>query len=280
MPKLSIITINLNNAKGLRQTINSIIEQDFKNYEYIIVDGASTDDSVNVIKEFSKYITNWISEKDDGIYNAMNKGIVKAKGEYLLFINSGDQLFNNSVLKKIFSVQSTADIIYGDANYMYPDGTVKTFKSLSEEELTLANFNTNNRATISHPAAFIKRSLFDNNLYDETYKIIADIKFFIEQIIFKNCTVHYIPTVISNFMLDGLSSNPKNWAATINERERIFIELLPPRILKDYEFVYLAKDSLLLKYLPTLNKTTGFQRITATVVGFMIKIYQFTRKII
>ena len=88
--KLSIITINRNNAAGLRRTIESVVSQTYTEFEYIIIDGASTDESVDVIKEYADKITFWVSEPDNGIYNAMNKGILKAKGEYLLFLNSGD----------------------------------------------------------------------------------------------------------------------------------------------------------------------------------------------
>jgi len=139
----------------------------------------------------------------------------------------------------------------------------------------LANFNTNIRATISHPSSFLKRKLFENNLYDENYKIIADIKFFIEQIIFKNCSVKYISLVISNFYLDGMSSNPANWNATIEERKRIFKEFLPPRVLKDFELLDICKDSSLVKYMPLINKTSGFNKLVSIVVGSMVKVYKF-----
>ena len=177
---------------------------------------------------------------------------------------------DNTILSKVFSEKSTADIIYGDCKYVYPDGKSRIYNSLREDELTMANFNTNSRATISHPSSFIRTKLFENNLYDENYEIIADIKFFIEQIIFRNCTAKHFPFVIANFSVDGLSSNPANWSATIKERERIFKELLPARVLRDYELIYQFRDSPLLKYMPLLNKTTGFHKLVSKVVGFLI----------
>ena len=122
-PKLSIITINLNNAAGLRKTIESVVNQTFTDYEYLIIDGGSTDGSVEVIKEFADKITYWVSEPDKGIYNAMNKGILKARGEYLQFLNSGDWLVDNEVLFRVFSLNHFEDILYGLEPY-YRDHTL------------------------------------------------------------------------------------------------------------------------------------------------------------
>ncbi len=121
MVKLSIITVNLNNSAGLRKTIESIVKQTFKDFEYIIIDGGSTDGSAEVIKEFADKITYWVSEPDKGIYNAMNKGILHAKGEYLLFLNSGDWLADDDLLSKVFCEPRTADIIYGHMNFVSGD---------------------------------------------------------------------------------------------------------------------------------------------------------------
>ena len=101
--KLSIITINFNDAKGLEKTIQSVINQTYKDFEYIVVDGASTDGSVDVIKKYSNKLTHWVSEPDTGIYNAMNKGTRMASGEYCLYLNSGDFLADNDVLEKAFN---------------------------------------------------------------------------------------------------------------------------------------------------------------------------------
>ena len=114
MKPISIITINYNNASGLEKTIRSVVEQTYNEYEYIIIDGASLDKSKEVIQEYQRYIDFWCSEKDSGIYNAMNKGIQKASGEYLLFLNSGDVLHNSAVLAAIHGFLSVQDILYGD----------------------------------------------------------------------------------------------------------------------------------------------------------------------
>ena len=275
--KLSIITVNLNNANGLQKTIESVINQTFTDFEYIIIDGGSTDGSLDVIKEYEDRIIYWVSEPDKGIYNAMNKGILNSKGEYLQFLNSGDWLVDETILSKVFEMNRSAEIIYGNMYEIKPNGNKKLQVPLAVDNLTLANFNSNTHATIQHPASFICKTLFEKGMYDERYKIIADIKFFIERIIFQNCTVQYLPLAITNFNLDGLSSNPSNWAKTIEERSRIFKDLLPPRILKDYEVLFQIKNSSLLKYIPFLENTSGFNILVTNVVKYSIKIYRTFR---
>ena len=111
--KYSIITVNYNNKEGLRRTIESVIHQTFHDYEFIIIDGGSTDGSMDVLKEYDAQINYWVSEPDSGIYNAMNKGIAKAKGEYLNFMNSGDCFYTADVLEKVSLYNSNADFIVG-----------------------------------------------------------------------------------------------------------------------------------------------------------------------
>lgn len=123
MPKLSIITVNLNNREGLRKTIESVICQSFSDYEYIIIDGGSTDGSKELIELYQNKVTYWISETDKGIYNAMNKGIKTGKGDYCLFLNSGDWLVNSTVIEKEFSDSKQADIIYGNTIFSKIDGS-------------------------------------------------------------------------------------------------------------------------------------------------------------
>lgn len=272
--KLTIITINYNNKNGLEKTVNSVLSQTFTDVEYVIIDGGSTDGSLEIIKQYAQHFSYWVSEPDKGIYNAMNKGILQAKGEYLQFLNSGDWLVNETVLSKVFEHTTTADILYGNMNEISPNGDIKVQVPLVGDNLTMANFNSNTHATIQHPASFIRKTLFEKGLYDERYRIIADIKFFIDSIIIQNCTVQYLPFVIANFNLDGLSSNPANWSKTINERERIFRELLPPRIYKDYELLFQVKDSPLLKFIPFLENTTGLNKLVTKIIGSIISFYK------
>jgi glycosyltransferase involved in cell wall biosynthesis len=184
--KLSIITVNLNNAEGLRKTIESVISQTYNDYEYLIIDGGSTDGSVEIIKEFADKITYWVSEPDKGIYNAMNKGILKANGEYLQFLNSGDWLLNEKILYKLFNLSYSAEIIFGNTILTKADGTTYLYLKKPIENISLAYFFTK---TIQHQSSFIKKDLFNELLYDDELKIVADWKFFIQKIIIQNCKV-------------------------------------------------------------------------------------------
>jgi glycosyltransferase involved in cell wall biosynthesis len=231
-PRLSIITINLNNSDGIRKTIESVVNQTFTDYEFVVIDGGSTDGSVDVIKEYKEKIAYWISEPDKGIYNAMNKGILHAGGEYLQFLNSGDCLHDENTLAIVFEKPRTADIIYGHLNNVYEKGN-RVHKVPEECQISLIYFFNN---TLAHPSVFFARRLFENGMYDETYRIGADKKFLIEKIIFQDCTLQNLDEVIVNFNTKGISSRPENKGWDIEENDRIFASLFPPRIVKDYEF--------------------------------------------
>lgn len=272
--KLSIITINYNNCLGLSRTIKSVLAQTFKDLEYIIIDGGSNDDSIDVIKSHQDSIDYWVSEPDKGIYNAMNKGIKKASGEYLQFLNSGDTFVDNTVLSTVFSKPRTADIVYGDLFYVYGDDSKKVLPSLYGGQLTMVHFFHRN---LGHPAAFIKKSLFSDSLYDEKYRFLADNKFFIESIILKNCSVEYLGKVLIDFDMSGVSSESTNWACINEERAKLMREVLPPRIHQDYEILLKVIDSPLLPYFETLNETTGFHQLVSKVVGLMVKAYRFIK---
>lgn len=226
--KLSIITINRNNANGLRRTIESVLNQTFSDFEYIVIDGASTDDSVAVIKEFESKIYQWVSEPDGGIYNAMNKGISKARGEYCLFLNSGDYLSNNSVLNDVFSPEIKEDIVYGSIKFC--NNSFKAFPI--PEELSLSYFYHN---SLPHPCSFIRRELFTHiGLYKEEYKIISDWVFFVIAICKYNVTLRRVDEVISVYDLSGLSSDIGN-DKLVNMEEKLFFETEFPRIYSDYK---------------------------------------------
>ena len=133
--KYSIITINYNNKDGLEKTILSVINQTCQDFEYIIIDGGSTDGSVDVIKKYADRIDYWVSEPDKGIYNAMNKGIIKAKGEYLNFMNSGDCFYDNEVLSNVYQNGMCSEMIVGK-DYHFDEKTEKDFSSIPQARKT------------------------------------------------------------------------------------------------------------------------------------------------
>ena len=203
-PKLTIISINLNNASGLKKTIQSVLAQTYTNFEYIIIDGGSSDESLKLIKENESKLTYWVSESDSGIYNAMNKGIEKASGEYFLFLNSGDFLINKHVINDTVPYLSNTDLVYGNlsinnlgklSNYLFPPKL--TFKYFLIDSLP-------------HPCTFIKSTLFAKvGLYDEQLKIASDWEFFIKSVCIYNCTYKYINKPISVIDTNGISRNPE-----------------------------------------------------------------------
>jgi glycosyltransferase involved in cell wall biosynthesis len=228
--KLSIITINLNNDKGLEKTILSVINQTFKNFEFIVIDGKSNDRSLDIIHQYADQITFWVSEPDNGIYNAMNKGIFNAVGEYCLFLNSGDCLYSNDILNRVFFIDSHEDIIYGDV-FQEKGGRI-TGKRYFPDHLTFRHFFID---TLPHQGSFIKRILFDTiGLYSEEFKIISDWEFFLIALIKNSCTYKKYPGFISIVNIEGIS--PQNIELDDKEREMV-LEKHFPRFIKDYEML-------------------------------------------
>jgi glycosyltransferase involved in cell wall biosynthesis len=227
--KYSIITINYNNQSGLRRTIESVISQTFTDYEYILIDGGSTDGSVDVIKEYKQHINYWVSEKDNGIYNAMNKGIKVAKGDYLNFMNSGDMFYNENVLSIIATEFNDIDILVGK-DYHYNAITKKGFSSILPTRISMITFFME---TLPHQGAFIKRKLFENDLYDENLSIAADWAFYVKKIVVENCSVKLIPIIVSNREQGGISTSQE--LEHKNERDTIIHQLLPNGVYHDYK---------------------------------------------
>ncbi len=251
MPKLSIITINYNNAPGLRKTLESVKAQTTRDFEHIIIDGGSTDESMEVIKSFTDIpsgiytppaqsasqslpcpITYWISEPDKGIYNAMNKGICQAKGEYCQFLNSGDWLVSQEVTEKMLAeVPVDSSILIGNMFKILANGKVYEDKGAAYQQPTFLTFY---RGTLNHSTAYIKRKLFDQyGMYDETMQIVSDWKWYVQVIGLMNEPVKYIDIFVTCFDMTGISSLKAPQEK--KERRKVLEELLPENILADYD---------------------------------------------
>jgi glycosyltransferase involved in cell wall biosynthesis len=235
MPQISIITINLNNKTGLEKTIPSVIEQNYSDFEYIIMDGGSTDGSLSIIETHQSHFSYWCSEPDKGIYQAMNKGILAAKGKYLLFLNSGDILDNAYVLEKISThLTDPISIIFGNITYVRPNGIRELSRYPSKISAHFLSITT-----LPHPASFISRNtLLTLGLYDESYKIAADYAFFAIAILKYNVSYKYVNQNIACFATDGISSNPLNNGIITKERKKA----LRAAVTKHY-FYYLHYTS-------------------------------------
>ena len=213
--KYSIITINFNHHDGLRKTIESVIIQSCKNYEFIIIDGGSTDGSREVIELYSANINYWVSEPDKGIYNAMNKGIKAANGEYLIFMNSGDTFYNEKALESSLPYLKY-DIVQGIAKN----------QDMSETPLCLVQIPGKTQLfspSLHHQSCFFRKKLFNHSLYDENYKIVADWKFYIEQLIFSNCTFFRMPVIVAIYEGGGISDANKD--TEFEERKKVITEI-------------------------------------------------------
>ncbi len=264
--KLSIITVNLNNREGLERTIQSVISQTFTDFEYIIIDGGSADGSVELIQSLSPSIPQsftWLSEPDTGIYNAMNKGIKLAKGEYLQFLNSGDWLYSNTILEEVFALNRSEDILYGDDALYYSDQKIsfKTYPSALTGYLFYMG-------TISHQATFHKKSLFDKP-YNETYKIAADWEFQIKKIIFSDCSTYHIDKTIINFDMTGISQNPSFSNLQMKERESILKKYFPAKILSDYDDLRDLKTITTYSLYPYVELFSRYPKLQRIVKRFM-----------
>ena len=225
--KLSIITINLNNFAGLQKTMQSVFEQTFTDYEYIIIDGGSTDGSEEFIKKHENKLAYWVSEKDKGIFNAMNKGLIKSKGKYILILNSGDLLIDNNSLQILFEKGENADIIYGDCIF---SNTIISTEVRFPDKLTFKYFLRN---SLPHSATIVHRKLYDTmGGYLEHLKIVSDWAFFLLAISKYNYTYKHVPILISNFKLGGVSSTE---LPTIDKERALILREYFPMFLDDYE---------------------------------------------
>jgi glycosyltransferase involved in cell wall biosynthesis len=215
-PLLTVITINYNDAVGLEKTIESVVHQTYQDFEYIVIDGASWDGSKEKAQNYMENIDCLISEPDTGIYNAMNKGIKRAKGIYLLFLNSGDVLNGRDALQDFINHPDFGgDIIYGD--YQFEVGE-KTYP----DHLTPLFFV---KSSLPHQSTFFKREVFDRmGLYDQQYKMVSDRAFYIKCFLSNQFVFKHIPYPLSVFDLAGVSNNPSHKEKQALENERMFQE--------------------------------------------------------
>lgn len=233
---LSIITINRNNAAGLKMTMQSVLAQSQNGFEYVVVDGGSTDESIDVIKDYEGLFgtrMKWISEPDSGIYNAMNKGIKIASGEYVQFLNSGDCIVSDEVTKKMYKALEDNEypsIIYGNMLKNMPSGILRD-KCFAGEEISLLGFYI---GTLNHSPAYIRRNLFNKyGLYDESLRIVSDWKWYLQAIILGEERPVYADIDITLFDMNGISETNKELDKA--ERKQVLSTLIPAPILTDYD---------------------------------------------
>jgi glycosyltransferase involved in cell wall biosynthesis len=222
--KLSIVTVNKNNAAGLEKTIQSVVAQTFTDFEFIIIDGGSDDGSVDIIKKYVDKITYWVSEPDAGIYNGMNKGIRAAHGEFCLFLNSGDWLIESATLQNVFEEIAGlpegrgVGIYYGDL--MKTDGLMIVYP----KNLTIYSLL---KQSLSHQNALIRRDLFlSHGMYNENYKVVSDYEFWLKEMWIHKTRFVHIDARIALFDTMGISSTTNYYQERSNMLYDVFIDLV------------------------------------------------------
>lgn len=233
---LSIITINRNNAAGLEKTMQSVAAQNIKELEYIVIDGASTDGSVEVIKKYESRFAHlkWVSEPDTGIYNAMNKGLRMASGDYIQILNSGDSLAAPDVTERMLKAleeKGASSILYGNMVKCFPNGRKMVDKCFAGQEITMLGMFT---GTLNHDPAIIRRDLFEKyGYYDENLKIVSDWKWYLQAIILGSEKPQYVDIDVTLFDMTGISETNKELDKA--ERKQVLDQLFPKTVLADYE---------------------------------------------
>ncbi|MFQ2560589.1 glycosyltransferase family 2 protein [Aeromonas caviae] len=209
--KFTIITVVFNNVKTIEDTIQSIIQQSYTNFEYIVVDGGSNDGTLAILEKYRGEISVLISEPDEGIYDAMNKGIRCATGELIGIVNSDDWLENDALMNVCKSYQENVDVYYG---------FIRTIKSESEFSVSRFSHNFINEKMIHHPATFISRNTYARfGLYDLSYKMSADYDFIL-RLYNGGAIFQPVNHIISNFREGGVSSTVNAMIDTIRVKEK------------------------------------------------------------
>ncbi len=234
--KLSIITINYNDCEGLKKTIDSVWRQTArKEIEHIVVDGGSTDGSAEYLQANTEKLNRWVSEPDKGIYNAMNKGIRIAQGEYIQILNAGDCLAADNVTERMLAAlaehaaEQQVDILYG--NMLKVDKAWQLISRSGEVRCSLRQYYA---ATLNHDCTYIRRALFDEyGLYDEGLRIVSDWKWYLQVVGLGHVAPIYVDIDVTLFDCGGISET--NLALRQAERRRVIEEVLPPAVLWDYD---------------------------------------------
>lgn len=229
-PKITIITASYNAAATIEQTISSVVCQDYPNIEYVIVDGGSTDETLRIIKKYEKYGIKWISESDNGLYDALNKGVQLATGDYIEIIGADDALTGRDIISRVVcQMKPGVDLLCGQAWYV--DETSKTQSPFLNTNMR--NKNTYRGGMTPHAAMFARREILIRYPFDVSYRISGDYKFFLQCFYDETIKIQYSDEMVAFFATSGISSNIKAcWA----EDDRIYRELGLPFHAHDYPY--------------------------------------------
>jgi glycosyltransferase involved in cell wall biosynthesis len=269
---VSIITVVLNGGKVLEETIRSVISQTYTGIEFIVIDGGSGDDTIEIIKKYEKHITYWVSEKDNGIYDAMNKGIRLAQGDILYFLNCGDSIYDIDVVKDIvleFHKDSSAGLIYGKAEMYSDDPKVRHIsgKIINRSRLWMG-------MPICHQAAFFKKELFDIlGEYNSVFHIAADYEFIVrfmkksDEIGYKDVFINRL--IVKFRIFEGVTSMGN--ARAIEEIEDISVRYFQLGLLEKMYFHAISLKSFLVSLLSTSIPMKYYRKIKYALIPKTIR---------
>ena len=277
--KISIITVNYNNRDGLQKTIDSVVNQTWRDFEWIVIDGGSTDGSKELIEKYQDYFAYWCSEPDKGVYNAMNKGIAKAHGEYLNFMNSGDCFHDTTILEQVSNNLNEDDIVYGNQNFLLKDGGQWLYRYPNKLSIHFLLYDS-----IGHQSSFIRRSLFDNDGYRDDFKIVSDWQKFLRWY-YEGYSFLHLDMIVADFDATGVSAT--NLEQNSKERQIAIEELFGKKnsqwVSESIEIQTLLEkhkyDSTLMSYL-RIKKRGGIRLVWLTrFINFMEKTINFEERI-
>lgn len=280
MLMLSIITINYNNVLGIKRTYESL-KPLFANYpldiEWVIIDGGSTDGSAELVlsEEIQRIPGAKISEKDSGIYNAMNKGVAHANGEYFLFLNSGDTFAKDLVEFSLLDELDGTQLVYGNSFEQKGNREVVLNKQVNPGQLSLDYFLT---GYLCHPSIFFHKSLFEKDKYDESYRIAADYDFIVRKICVDRCTLKHIDIPVAVYESGGIS-DIHYYDIALPERKRSLSAMLPGGE-EWYDALLMQKNldyAIWSKVEIVSMKPVRFQRLVAKIVGILVKSHEWIR---
>jgi len=260
--KISIITVTCNAETTIENSIKSVVNQTYPDIEYIIIDGASTDKTFDIIQKYNDKLAYFISEPDNGIFNAMNKGIKVSTGDVLYFLNANDYLFDEKIIENAISFlkKTKAKIIFGDMSFIEENGQEKERRIYSDvDKLFFIN------ECICHQGIFYKREIFDKcGLYDENYKLTADYNLNVKAIIEKKMEIKYFPKTIAKFTLGGQSNST-------NEELKKLAAMEKQKIISLYYKSYQMRLNLILnKTFRSIARNPKLRKIAGKILGFSL----------
>lgn len=258
--KFSVITVCYN-APNLERTCQSIVNQTYQDFEWIVVDGGSNQETLDIFEKYKYRINKFVSESDNGIYDAMNKGIKLSSGEYLLFMNGGDSFYDSNVLQAYVDNGLDKDIIYSNVELMGERNRIIEYPEILDTKFWLTN-------CICHQSTIVRKELFDKyGLYNEEYKIVADFQKWLEFIKLQNCSYKKVDFIGAKYSLDGISSDKKRRKFINEERELAIKKYFKEEEVRNVERIHYS----LLERIFSIKNHPNMEDKIITILGIHIK---------